>query len=460
MELFTQNFRDPMASAMDGYLGGLQIRAVNQAFADQEMEKQRAQSFLQDVSALGSRPDANAYLDLLGKYPDKAQQLRAGYDMLDAEKQKSMLSQVMPIYTAMHTGNTGVAKQLADQFAQAAENSGDIETAQHMKKYRAALDTNPAFATGIMGTTLAQVLGPEKWKAALTALDVPAAQRSAALESDTKQVDYQAKLFALEQAKAEAPTKAEANRLDLEIKRLQAQNAPMKAELDNQQAFEGVRKSRADAAGAELDAQGKRRTAGLPSIPPQLQSKIVDWQLSAESSRKSAQQARDLAQSFKSIGAPGGVASTVGDWFDRITGSDTPEARARMELERFVNSEVVKSLPPGPATDRDIDLVRRGFPTRNADSKMISAFLDAVGRLSDLASETDQARSEWAETFGTLGKARTSGEVMGVQVMPGTSFNDFMAMKARAGARPNPQAPGAQAPASGDGWSQRRYLQR
>src|SRR5574343_176368 len=258
MELFTNNFRDPMAAASNGLMTGMQIRAVQQAFADQEMIKQREQAFAQDIAAIGQRPTPDAYIGLLSKYPDKAKELRAGYDMLDAEKQKSMLNTVMPVYTALHTGNPHIAKQLADRNISAAENSGDIETAQSLKKFRQAMDVNPQFATGIMGTAVAEILGPEKFKSALSALDVPAAQRSAALDAGTKSLDYERKLFDLEQAKSEAPTKAEANRLDLEIKQLKAQNAPMEIELGNQQAFENVRKARADAGGAELDAQGKR----------------------------------------------------------------------------------------------------------------------------------------------------------------------------------------------------------
>jgi hypothetical protein len=459
MPVFTdynlQNNFSPFVAAAQGMRWGQEIQANARALESQDAQQQYEQQFRNDIAALGqSRASAQDYFGLLTKYPDKAQFLTQQYERLDSAQRENMLKTVMPIYTAAYNGQHGLAAQQAEQRAQAAERSGDMESAQSFRQSAHMLKTMPEVAVGGMGATLARAMGPERFKSVLEALNAPAAAADRGLDAGTKMVDYERKLFELQQSRQEAPNKSEANRLDIEIKRFQAENAPMATELGNQKTFEDIRRARADASSAELDAQGKRRTAGMPVIPPQLQSKVVDWQLSAETNRKAAQQARSLSQTFRTIGTPGGAFSTVGDWFDRATGNDTPEARARMELERFVNSEVVKSLPPGPATDRDIDLVRRGFPTRTSDSKVIAEFLDASARLGDLAAKTEQARAEWAETFGTLGKARTSGEVGGVQIMPGTSFNDFMSMQARAPMRQQ----GAQATAGG--WSQRRYMQR
>jgi hypothetical protein len=467
MPVFTdytlQNNLTPAAAAAGGMIAGQQIQRQARQFEAWDAQQQEDQMFQQDIAALGqkSRPLAQDYFGLLAKYPQRAQMLTAKYEALDSAQRENMLQNVMPIYTAAYNGKHGLAAQMAEQQAQAAEKSGDMEMAKSLRQTAQQIKAQPEVTTGVMGATIARALGPERAKSVFDALNAPTA--AVGLGFDTKrkaaelnQAIYESRIKSEEAATAQERYEAEADlkRYEAELAQMKAENGPMSFELDNQVTYETGRKMRADADSAEYDAQGKQRSVGMPVIPAQLQNKIIDWQLSAENGRRSAIQARELAQTFKTIGAPGGIFSTAGDWYDRAFGKDTNEAKARMALERYVNAEAIKMLPPGNATERDMELVLAGFPKRTSDSTVIAEYLAAAERISNAIADADLARAEWAETFGTLGKARTSGEVGGVQIMPGTSFNDYAAMKSR-GAGKQPAPGGAQAPG---GWSQRRYM--
>jgi hypothetical protein len=69
---------------------------------------------------------------------------------------------------------------------------------------------------------------------------------------------------------------------------------------------------------------------------------------------------------------------------------------------QIVNSEAIKNLPPGPATDRDIEMVRAPFPTDKASPEYVANWLSAVARLNEKRAEFSEYKANFISENGSL----------------------------------------------------------
>jgi hypothetical protein len=98
----------------------------------------------------------------------------------------------------------------------------------------------------------------------------------------------------------------------------------------------------------------------------------------------------------------------------------------RQEYTRLRNTAAIKSLPPGPATDRDIALALRGFPGENASSQDLSNFLRGMAKLQNIDASINNAKTDWlAQNNGTLTRAKSTFVAGDYAANPGETFNDF-----------------------------------
>ena len=77
----------------------------------------------------------------------------------------------------------------------------------------------------------------------------------------------------------------------------------------------------------------------------------------------------------------GGVLGSAGEWLKRLTGSEDQVTQLRTEYEQLKNKNVVQSLPPGVASDKDIEIAMRGWPGSTASPAYLAAFLRGMQKL-------------------------------------------------------------------------------
>lgn len=133
----------------------------------------------------------------------------------------------------------------------------------------------------------------------------------------------------------------------------------------------------------------------------------------------------NLASELEKMGGGYGAATSFAEWFKQSTGNQGAMTALRQEYTRLRNSQAIKSLPPGPATDKDIQLALKGFPPENADSKVISSFLRGVAKLNQIEAVTEGAKSEWVNSVGSLGRSKRDIDIGGTMVPAGTTFVEF-----------------------------------
>jgi hypothetical protein len=288
-----------------------------------------------------------------------------------------------------------------------------------------------------MGTTIARAVGPEKIKGILEALNAPAAAADRGLDAGTKMVDYERKLFDLQQSRQEAPNKAEANRLDIEIKRLQYEEGPRKAVYDMASQELGLENQRAD-------IRAKNATAAQQSkygISPEISKITMPMYQTADQQDAVAAKLKGLSARWKenfSAGAKlqGGVLSVVNETLKNWAGRDTVEGRIRRETEDALNDDLLNRLQQlkGPSSEKEMAQLRKPMPSTTDDPGLIIDYLERRANLAQEVANMERTRAQWIESFGTAGPSRVDGEVEGIQIPKGTSFMDFMKHKAKFGA--------------------------
>jgi len=166
-----------------------------------------------------------------------------------------------------------------------------------------------------------------------------------------------------------------------------------------------------------------RRVANSMQEPPR--SSISEAAVAAVGSEQSAGRMLDLASRLEQQGGGYGAFSGVNSWLRNATGNQDAWTQTRQEYVRLRNTQAIKSLPPGPATDKDIMLAMKGFPPENADAATIASLPAWHGQ--DVAVRG----SVWKRPVGMgqlgrlSGRSRTDINIGGIQVPAGTTYVDF-----------------------------------
>ena len=155
--------------------------------------------------------------------------------------------------------------------------------------------------------------------------------------------------------------------------------------------------------------------------------KLINEQATvAAVSQQSAEQFNKLANRLEAEGGGYGVFSNSKDFFNRSLGVKDAMTQMRQEYTRLRNASAIKALPPGPATDKDIELALRGFPPENADARVIASFLRGMAKMQDIDSAVANAKTDWlASNNGVLTRANKEFTAGNIKANAGESFLDF-----------------------------------
>jgi len=138
----------------------------------------------------------------------------------------------------------------------------------------------------------------------------------------------------------------------------------------------------------------RQEQANIVSLTPTTQ-KILD--AAQTKSFDSGQQAREmelLARDLTQIDIGGGVTSTTSEKFKQVLGSQEAVTDIRRRFRGFRASQAVSNLPPGVASDKDIELALSGFPAENANSQTIHSFLAGQPKVARLVEGFNIVKSE------------------------------------------------------------------
>jgi hypothetical protein len=408
--------KDTFDKIGEGYKFGLDIRQGQAAKQKQVDERQLAMQMKQDLELLASNPKASAkdYASMMVKYPAISEHLKSSWDVLKPEQQENKIKQASQVHAATLSGNYDVAKKLLTEQAEALRNAGQESEAKATEAMAKMIEFNPEIAKTTTALTLSALMGSDKY-----------ADTFSSIETQRREAEK----LPGEKGKLEA---------EAQIKQIEAQNAPDRIALENElgaanvkniysQIGERSKRLNLDKDKFTSDVQQKLRELNQKnsSVDDGAKKIINDSTVAAIGAAQSADQMSNLADKLQEAASSSGVYAKGGELYKKVTGNQDSVTLLRQEYIRLRNTQAVKTLPPGPATDRDIDLALKGFPEDTANPETMASFLRGMSKLSSLEEINESAKAEWVNATGHLGKAKTDINIDGVEVPAGTNFINF-----------------------------------
>ena len=407
---YIRDVQNPFNSVATGMMQGLQLGGAIQAQQEKQRQIELQKQMQLDLGALAANknPTAQDFAQITTKYPQLAEHFKNTWSMLNADQQQTKLGQASQVYAALNAGKPDIARQLLQEQVAAFRNSGMEQDAKTTETLAKLVELSPETAKTSTGLLLSSVLGPDKdFATTFSTL--------AKLPSEVRQGEATA-------TKTELEARNTPQRLDLE-------NRYKGAEIRNLDSQIGERAARLGLDRDKLQSDVEMKLYELGQKGTQLDDgarKIINESAVASvTADQSAGQMLDLAERLEKQGGGYGAFSTTSEWLKQATGNQDALTQMRQEYVRLRNNQALKMLPPGPASDRDIQLALKGFPPDTADSATMSSFLRGMAKLNQLSAVTENAKSEWVNAVGHLGKPKTDIVIDGVNIPAGTTFTDF-----------------------------------
>ena len=428
---YLQQVVDPFTQAAQGVQLGAGLAELEAKRIETERQRVQAeaqrQQLAQEQARFFTNPnptmrDAARFASLLS--PEQSKAFLPYMEGISKEQQQGVLKSSGQILSALQANpQTGI--QLLKDRALAARNSGDEADASLFDQMAEAA-ADPQRGPGIVFKSLAaRTAGIPGAKEMFETIDkglatqraeelAPAALTKAGAEA--KRAESEAEKAAVEAAFAERLQQAGLNEKNWSVKNLQSQIGDRSARLNLDQ------QTTAATVAEKLSSIQKN----LNDIPADTRKLINESATLAATSKQSADQFNDLAKRLDASGGGYGVFSSASDFLKKGAGFQGGMTQLRQEYTRLRNTAAIKSLPPGPATDKDIAMALKGFPSDNASATDLSAFLRGMAKLQDIDASINNAKTDWlAQNNGALTRAKGTFVAGDYATKPGETFNDF-----------------------------------
>jgi stress response protein YsnF len=99
----------------------------------------------------------------------------------------------------------------------------------------------------------------------------------------------------------------------------------------------------------------------------------------------------------------GGFFGSTQEAFKKFVGGEDEITNLKKQYGRIKNSLVIKSLPQGPATDKDIEIFSKGFPSENSDPEYIESFLRGMAKSQYLNGRFNEFKASYISENGNTG---------------------------------------------------------
>jgi hypothetical protein len=441
--------QDPTQSFLSAFQTGAAIQDTRLK-QEQQQQQMANQKLIQEGFAKLRQPGATAadYANLAMVLPEtQAKAVRESFSMLSGERQQNALQQSGQVFSAFKAGKPEIAIGLLDRQIEAKRNSGDNEGAMFLETWRDVAKENPKATEDYFGFTISQMPGgdkviesagklgaerraeaqaPAELRQKIAAADKAVADATTAQATATNAPERAAAEAALakanaDKAKVEAQFAGPLAQANLNLNAAQIKN--INSEIGNRAAKLNLDVQTMQATVAEKLSSIQKNMTELPADTRKL---VNDSAVAAAASKQSANQYNDLAKRLDAAGGGFGAATSFADYLRKATGAQSPLTELRQEYTRIRNSAAIKSLPPGVATDKDIELALKGIPPENANASTMASFLRGMGKMQDIEASVANAKTDWlANNNGVLTRAKNTFQAGDYATKPGESFNDF-----------------------------------
>ncbi|MEJ4015380.1 phage DNA ejection protein [Salmonella enterica subsp. enterica serovar Oranienburg] len=364
----------------------------------QEIQQNEAAQKLSDFQkAFGqayAAGDRDALRQLAATNPDQIETIRQGMGFVDADRNQAMGDMSARLNIAAAQGPEAVMRELTTH--QNTLQQIGVSPEQAWQTYQ----QSPEGFTQLTDLIGMHAVGPEKYfdiQDKLTGREIDRGRLAETIRSNQAGEALQARGQNLSYQSAMTGHNIAAQRLALD-----------------QQEF-GFKMQQAQEKAQQLISEA-------PKLSVNMEKGIETAVNNATASSNSANSMSALAQQFRAEKPTTGLFGNAHNMFAKLTGSDTTLRDLRIRQNALVNSQVIKFLPPGPATDRDVEIVRLGAPTDMDNPETVARWLDAMANLERRNAQFNEFKAEWMSANGNPGQSRNGGQILGLDVKKGESL--------------------------------------
>lgn len=428
----------PQVNFAESLTQGLQLGSAYRGMQDKRIAAEQAallkQQYATDMQNVLANPTQTAWSTMIAKYPQQREAFESARKGFGEERLTNEFNQGFSVSMALENGKPEVAMEQLKTIIAAKKNAG--EPTQIYDQVFTALESGNTKGAQAGVNMALSMMDPDRFQKTVTAQTKAATAPSEIDEAIAKAKTAQA-------TATNAPAKAAA---DAALAAANAAKAKVEADfaLPLQQA--GLTKANWDITNLKsqisdrserlgLDKQTTAATVAeklssiqknLNELPADTRKLINDAAVNAAASKQSASQFSDLAKRLDAAGGGYGVFSSASDFLKKGAGFQGGMTQLRQEYTRLRNSAAIKSLPPGPATDKDIQLIFQGFPGESASATDLASFLRGMAKIQDIDAAVSNAKTDWlASNNGTLTRAKNTFVAGDYATKPGETFNDF-----------------------------------
>lgn len=403
------NIRDPFESAIRGYQFVSQMRQQELQQQQQQIALQQQRQMQQDLAQLAANktPTSQDYAAIITKYPQLSDHVKRAWDLVGEDQKAAKLADFSQVYSAMLNGNADVAQQLLDRQAQAYRNSGRDADAQHIETISKLIPLDPKNAEDSTALMLSSIMGPKDFTSTFKTLQDQRREREL------------------------APAALQIKEAEAKIKGTEAANAPEKSALENANIKSQI-EERSNRLGLDKDKLQSETELKIYELNqkagelPESAKKIVNESaIAATAADQASRQSEDLAGRLEKEGMSAGVGAKGAELYKSITGNQDAISALRQEYTRIRAQGVMKSLPPGPASDKDVQMAQKGFPEDTASPSVMASFLRGLAKVQKYEAASKSAEAEWVNAVGHMGKPKTDIVIDGITVPKGSTYVDF-----------------------------------
>lgn len=364
---------------------GLREASMRQQLFDQQLaEQEKQQQFGVALKSAWESGDNKAMVDLIASNPEQLQTIQGLMGFRDQQQRQAIGNVATQLTAAIDSGNVQGAAGVIQSNADTLKAMGQDPAALLQQ-----LQQDPASLRKGADSLMLLTMSPDQVMAYKQKLEDQAIQR------DKIQAQLRGQDIQMRGQNMTASTAAQRLAFDQGKFVIQMQEAADKAD--------------------QLKLEAPKLSVNMEKA---LDSAVGD----AATSRSSAASMEELASRWETEKPTSGIFGSAQSTWSKMTGSDTGLRDLRIRTSQFLNSQALKYLPPGPATDRDVELAREGVPTNMDDPTLVANWLRAQARNEKRAALYNDFRAEWISAQGNPGQAKAGANISGLDVKKGESF--------------------------------------
>ncbi|EEB2388364.1 acyltransferase [Salmonella enterica subsp. enterica serovar Rubislaw] len=365
----------------------------------QEIQQNEAAQKLSDFQkAFGqayAAGDRDALRQLAATNPDQIETIRQGMGFVDADRNQAMGDMSARLNIASAQGPEAVMRELTTH--QNTLQQIGVSPEQAWQTYQ----QSPEGFTQLTDLIGMHAVGPEKYfdiQDKLTGREIDRGRLAETIRSNKAGEGLQARGQNLSYQSAMTGHGLAAERLALDKQKFgfEVQQAQKKAE--------------------EL-------INAAPKLSVNMEKAIEKSAGDAAASRNAADSMTTLADTLEKEKPTPGLFGNAENMFSKLTGQDNYLRDMRIRFNQLANAQATKLLPPGPASDKDIEFARKGIPSETDNPMVMARWLRGMAKMESNNANFNEFRSEWMSANGSPGQSDRNRNIMGMDVKKGESLN-------------------------------------